>query len=418
VSAPPVERPVHAAWIAEGRRVWARRGTILLFAAGALVASAIFMLVVPEKYRSQCVLLPPPQDSSTGLAAAMLAQSGIDQLIGMGSGSASSELYVEILGSRSVADGVIDSLRLIDDFGMAGQPRERSMERLRAILQQRVSFRASASGVVTITADDQTGYFPRFRPAAREKARVRSALIANAFCNELDRVNVAHSISRAKASRLYLESQIALAQADRDRAAKALLEFQTSHGAISMEDQTRMVIETAGDLKSQILSKQVELGLGLRTESEASPRARGLKAEIEEMDHQYQGIEKGMWESVGGARASAADGPGNGRLDHPMSDLPDLAFRYASLLRELKTQEALADILTQQYYEAKLQEARDITTLHVLDRATPPAHKQAPKRTRMVALATIMGGLVGAVFAWGSGELERLRLSLRAAEKV
>jgi tyrosine-protein kinase Etk/Wzc len=416
VSAPAVDRPLHPAWISFIRRTWGRRGTVALFAAGAFVASAAFMLVVPEKYRAHCVLLPPPQDTSTGFAAAMLAQSGIDQLIGMGTGSVSSELYVEILGSRSVADGVIDSLGLLSDFGLSAQPRELAMERVRTVLLQRVTFRASTSGVVTITAVDQTGYFPKFRPAAREKARRRSAEIANAYCTELDRVNLAHSVSRAKASRTYLENQIALASADRDRAAKTLLEFQTTHGAISMEDQTRMVIETAGDLKSQILSKRVELGLVLRTENESSPRARGLRNEIEELQHQYDGIEKGMWESVAGGRKSPASTTGEDKLAPPMTELPDLAFRYASLLRELKTQEALTDILTQQFYEAKLQEARDITTLHVLDRATPPVHRQAPRRSRTVAMATVLGGLLGLVVSWSAEEWRRLRLSLRASD--
>jgi uncharacterized protein involved in exopolysaccharide biosynthesis len=89
-----------------------------------------------------------------------------------------------------------------------------------------------------------------------------------------------------------------------------------------------------------------------------------------------------------------------------------VAIRYAVLLREVKTQDALLDILTQQYYEAKLQESKDVSTVSVLDRAIPPIYKMAPKRTLTVLAATMLGGLVGIAWALFSGDLSRVKEDL------
>jgi uncharacterized protein involved in exopolysaccharide biosynthesis len=62
---------------------------------------------------------------------------------------------------------------------------------------------------------------------------------------------------------------------------------------------------------------------------------------------------------------------------------------YVRRLRELKTQEALYEQLTKQFELAKINEARDSSSLQVLDEAVAPLRKSKPKRALIVILSTV-----------------------------
>jgi len=61
----------------------------------------------------------------------------------------------------------------------------------------------------------------------------------------------------------------------------------------------------------------------------------------------------------------------------------------------VKIREVLTEILTQRMYEARLQESKDLPTIQVLDRATPPLGKAAPRRIMTVLVAGFLGALAG-----------------------
>ena len=71
--------------------------------------------------------------------------------------------------------------------------------------------------------------------------------------------------------------------------------------------------------------------------------------------------------------------------------LPVLGVTYADLYRETKIQETVYELLTQQYELAKVQEAKEIPTVKVLDNAQVPTKKTFPPRTVIVILGTMMG---------------------------
>lgn len=58
-----------------------------------------------------------------------------------------------------------------------------------------------------------------------------------------------------------------------------------------------------------------------------------------------------------------------------MVTVPDLALQYGRLFRELKVQETLYALLTSQYEQAKITEARDTPTVQVLTRLSPPTSR-------------------------------------------
>jgi tyrosine-protein kinase Etk/Wzc len=368
-------------------RIRTGRRAITVTAIAAALASTAVMLVVPESYRARATLLPPRGESSLGLAAAVLSQAGLDQLpVFGGQGAGSSDIFIEILRSRTVADRIIESIGLLKAYHLENRPRELAMESARMALRKRVISRSAFTGVITVDAEHRTGLFPRFRPAERERARKMAADIANSFCSELDATNREQASARARASREYYERQLVTTRVSRQEAIHKLAEFRRSTGAVPIEAEMQLSLQAAGEMKSQLLAKKIELGLVLHTDTQMSPRARTLRGQIDEIERQLRGIETGLWMNAD-TGSGTADSGNDGAL---------VAYEYGRLLREAKTQEALEDILTQQFYDAQMQENRDLPTVEVLDRAIPPARKQAPVRSRVVLGATLLAAVAAA----------------------
>lgn len=92
---------------------------------------------------------------------------------------------------------------------------------------------------------------------------------------------------------------------------------------------------------------------------------------------------------------------GSGASGDPIlsaGSVPGLGLQYTRLMRDLKTQEAIFEQLTKQFEVAKLTEAKDSSTLQVLDDAVVPVKKSKPKRSLIVILSTVSAFLVS-VFA-------------------
>jgi len=82
--------------------------------------------------------------------------------------------------------------------------------------------------------------------------------------------------------------------------------------------------------------------------------------------------------------------------------LPLLGVTYADLYRRTKIQEAVLETLTKEYELAKVQEAKEIPTVKVLDPANIPDKKSFPPRTLIVLLGTCLATCFGVLFVLGS----------------
>ena len=67
-----------------------------------------------------------------------------------------------------------------------------------------------------------------------------------------------------------------------------------------------------------------------------------------------------------------------------LSELPALGLQLQRLSRERGIQNTLFTFLTQQFEEAKIQEAKNTPTIQVLDIAKTPIKRYKPKRTLIV----------------------------------
>src|SRR5258708_6797436 len=84
-----------------------------------------------------------------------------------------------------------------------------------------------------------------------------------------------------------------------------------------------------------------------------------------------------------------------------MHTLPGLGSRYAELYREAKIQEAVYAFVTQQFEMARIQEAKELPIVRVMDAGVAPEKKSSPIRSLIVA-GSVLCALVLACF-WVTG---------------
>jgi uncharacterized protein involved in exopolysaccharide biosynthesis len=115
--------------------------------------------------------------------------------------------------------------------------------------------------------------------------------------------------------------------------------------------------------------------------SEDNVRVRAAKARIAELQQQ---MDK-MMGSTGEPGPDASDSA------YPsVSALPALGLTYYDLERKMSVEEVLWVALTKQYEAAKVQEAKEIPTVRVLDAANVPQRKSSPHISVIMILGTLL----------------------------
>jgi len=93
-------------------------------------------------------------------------------------------------------------------------------------------------------------------------------------------------------------------------------------------------------------------------------------------------------EASAGESSAAADD--KGELYPPLRQLPRLSVPYADLYRRVRIQETLYELLTQQYELARIEEAKDVPTVNVIDFPGVPEKKSFPPRLLLTLFLTLL----------------------------
>jgi uncharacterized protein involved in exopolysaccharide biosynthesis len=141
-----------------------------------------------------------------------------------------------------------------------------------------------------------------------------------------------------------------------------------------LQEQTRGAIEAAARLKGEMMAAQVQLQVMRNFATDANPELVALRRRIEEMNRHLTQMQYGDGE----ARQPVDRGE---RRDFtvPFARVPELGLELARLTREVKIQETLVTLLTQQVEQARITEAKDLPIVQVLDQAVPADRHSRPR---------------------------------------
>jgi len=354
----------------------------------AAVLAVSFLL--PKQYVATSTLMPPPEQDKMSMSN-LISEVSVPGLT-LPAKSTTADIFVEMLRSRSVGERVLarrfafkkDSTDLLTILDC------RDPEEGLRVMADRAFFVLSKKGIITISVQMPS-------PSL-------AAGVANAYVEELDRINQEKSVSRAKNSRIYLEGQLRENEIKLSETSRRLADFQRGHRAVSLEEQTKAAIEQVAELKGKIIAKQVEIGVMRQSMKEENPLLVRANRELAEMEDRYEALQYGD------------AGVESKEFYLPFAQVPEVGLQLAELLREAKVQEVIWQLLNQQYYQAKIDEARDTPTVQVLDRAVAPLRKSSPKRGLLMLVFGLLS--IVATIAWIYVGEYRQKLEERPAERA
>ena len=331
--------------------VFAIRKRLIAMAAGiGLLAGVCANLLLPTKYTATTRIMTPQQTQS---AAIMLMNQLTNSATGLLSSSAASSLglrnpndiYIGVLGSRTVADGIIT------DFDLKNVYHARDVAAARKKLAEATSILSEKSGMIAVSVTDRD--------------RARSAQLANAYTERLRTLTKTLAVIDASQRRVYYEDQLKHAKDDLIAAELRFRQVQQGKGVIQPEAQGRAIIGELADLRARIAAKQVELQAQRSFFTEHNPKVEVLKSELDTMRGEEERLAR---------TNSEPGGPAMG-----FQDIGGASVDYLSAAHDVQYRQTLLDLLIRQYDAARLDESKDPSIIQVVDTAIPPERRSSPR---------------------------------------
>ena len=180
---------------------------------------------------------------------------------------------------------------------------------------------------------------------------------------------------------------------------------------MDVQQQGKSMMDAAARLQGELIFSESQLKGLQEIYSDDNVRVRELKARIAELRGQLKKMVGDYTDPTG----TNESGTGSGSYPS-IRTLPALGYRYVDLYRRAKIQETLYEFLTQQYELARVQEAKEIPVVRIMDDGNLPEKKVSPIRSLIVGLS-VFGALLLAC-GWVLARHNWEQLSPRDARRV
>jgi len=367
--------------IERASHLWSHRKLLAKFAVWGTAASVLIALLIPSRFASTTRLMPPNSAQGQGLAmfAAAAGKFGGNlgsignELLGL---TTSDDLFAGVLLSRTVQDDLITKFDLRKVYGQ-----KRWVDARKELTLQTDIGIDRKSGILTIQVTDHD---PK-----------RASAMAREYVAQLNSVVTQLNTSSAHRERVFLEERLSEVKQELESSEKEFSQFASKNGAIDIKEQGKAMVEAAALLEGQLIAARTELQ-GLRQiYTDNNVRVRSMQARVSEMELQIR--------KMGGSAGSGENTASPDSTLYPsIRKLPLLGVTYADLFRHTKVEETVFETLTQQYELAKVQEAKEVPSVKVLDPADVPEKKVFPPRTLIVLTGTILAIVLGALWIFAT----------------
>ncbi len=360
--------------IALGRR-WRMIITVALIAG---ILAFLLAWVMPKWYLSESYILPA-YSSGTMMGALGALVGGVMGLTGEGSFNlpimvTPTDLWLGIVKSPGIGDSIIYKYDFFTLF------RSSNLDIARKVYASKLHVEPTGEGILIVGFESKD---PQL-----------SADITNDIVDILDRTLQNVHTTSARRLREFTENRLIQIDSTLTQASEEFSEFQKKYKVFSLEDQARAAIENLAQLYGQLSIYEVQLD---------AFRSMGIShiSEIAQLEAQVAGTRRKL-------RHLQQKGD-TAFIGVSLAKYPDLSIEYAKLYRDVKINEIVYEFVLQQYEQAKLEEQRNVKTLHVLSKAVPPKKKYKPKRAIYGAAAFAAGFFIMAFWVLWIGYLDKLK---------
>ncbi|HEY2113560.1 MAG TPA: lipopolysaccharide biosynthesis protein [Candidatus Angelobacter sp.] len=367
-SALPQPSPKWLGWTDAVYQLWLQRRRIARWAGLAFLLSAPVAWHYP-KYESTAQIMPPDSAGSSLASIVPAAISKSPGLMGLAGDlmgvKSNGAVFAKVLQSRTVGDHLIERFDLRKKYHLSRWEDTRTKLFSRTLIVE-----DKKSGVITVSFQDHDAGL--------------ATAITNAYVEELGSVLANVSTSAARRERIFIEQRLADENKNLQDAEQQFSQFASTNMALDVPEQTKVTVEAAARLQGELIATKAQLEGLKQTYTEENIRVKSAQAHVNELERALAKINSG--------RTAGVQDPTN---PYPsVKSLPLLGVKWADLYRNTKIRETVVELLTQQYEMARIQEAKEIPSVRVLDPASTPEIR------RPSWLVILLGGtVVGALLA-------------------
>lgn len=349
--------------------------TIIKLTLGAAIVIFIYLfLISPVTYNAPVTILPPAErDQMSGLGSLLSGAEVGDFLTGKFA-PGNSQLFMEILKSRTAAEYVVKMHNLIAYFDVDSDY-EAAKE-----LQKELNLDLTKEGIITLSVNVTTNPIPLIF-SDKDSIKNLSANLSNSYVEALDKINREKVSYRAKRAREYIEQQIKQTKVELDSAEVKLMVFQKKNKTIALPEQLASSIENAAKLKAEIVNTEIEIGLLEPNFKADNKTLLALRQKLNELQKEYKKFDIDSDDYL-----------------VAFSNVPELGMELTKLLRMVKIKNEVYLLLQQQYYRERIQENRDVPTIDILDEAIPPRKQTSPRIIYTTIVSSIFVFLLVSLF--------------------
>ncbi len=340
---------------------------LLIFNFSVVLLAVIVSFIVPKWYKASTTILPTGNNpGGIGALSALGSLGGLAS--GLLGGGVSSDInrYLAILKSRNLRERVIKKYNLMAEYGS-----DNMEEALKAFDDN-----------LKVDVGDEM----QIEISFLDKNQDRVADITNYIVHCLDSTNISLSVQEAKNNREFISSRLRIAIDSLLLLQNNLKNFMQRNGVLDIENQVIIGLQSIGEFRTELLQKQVEFNVAKKQLRKNNAILRKLQTELDALRTQYEKF--------------FSDSLSKDRLVPPLSKIPDLYVKFIWLKKQIEYYEKVIEFLGPQYEQAKIQEAKTIPTLQILDYAIRPEKKHLPKRWLIVLITMFLSGIVSIYYVY------------------
>jgi len=384
---------------------WTNRRLILKNTIIVAFISLIISLLLPKWYASKAVVL----SSGAGKFNFLSSISPIPVAnFGLSTINEDINNFIAILQSRTVKEYMVNKFNLVERYN------QRDIEYAMEAFEEKMELEVTEEGTLEISIIDKDPIVA--------KQMVSEALIM------LDQINQNIGMEAGRYNREFLEKRLNQNENNLEKAELDLKIFQEKTGIIDLVAQLSSTMQMSAqaynsifDAYTELYAKKIEtetqLAVAKTTLSINNPTLMQLEKLLNEQTFQLEQLmielDAKLQYLLSSITPTQVDNIPNIEFSVSFNSLPSLGLENARLIREVKLQSTIQEILIPQYEQAKLEETKNIPTLQLIDKPKVAINKAKPKRALIVIGSTLMSILVSFTFVYAGHHTQDLRTALK-----
>ena len=384
---------------------WTNRRLILKNTIIVAFISLIISLLLPKWYASKAVVL----SSGAGKFNFLSSISPIPVAnFGLSTINEDINNFIAILQSRTVKEYMVNKFNLVERYN------QRDIEYAMEAFEEKMELEVTEEGTLEISIIDKDPIVA--------KQMVSEALIM------LDQINQNIGMEAGRYNREFLEKRLNQNENNLEKAELDLKIFQEKTGIIDLVAQLSSTMQMSAqaynsifDAYTELYAKKIEtetqLAVAKTTLSINNPTLMQLEKLLNEQTFQLEQLmielDAKLQYLLSSITPTQVDNIPNIEFSVSFNSLPSLGLENARLIREVKLQSTIQEILIPQYEQAKLEETKNIPTLQLIDKPKVAINKAKPKRALIVIGSTLMSIFVSFTFVYAGHHTRDLRTALK-----